>query len=207
MSNVRAQQAKGDAVFQKMLKWGLLLLAAIAIWVATILVATAVVKSRVPVSLSPMSHVFSIQENYAWATGTWVIEGQKQAFPLQTTQIRCEKEMRRCTAGTAIVMVGDQLNVDVSVHEVISWEKSRIVFVDDSPKCVQYVYTIDLVTKVANGVRRKRQGTQDDSANCAAFEQELQLSLKGGFREVFALENEAMPWFGKLALAPLKLFH
>jgi hypothetical protein len=197
----------GDAVLRKTLKWGGFFVAAIVLWLATVLIASAVVKSRVPVSLSAHGNVVSIRDVYASATGTWVIEGQQQAYPLQTTNIRCEKELRRCTSGTARVMAGDQLHVDLDVHDIVSWEKSRIVFVDDVPKCVQYIYTIDLITNVVNGIRRKRPDVAGDASDCAALDQELRLSLKGGFEQWWKLNQDAMPWFGKLALAPFKLFH
>jgi hypothetical protein len=100
-------------------------------------------------------------------------------------------------------VLGDSLKVDVSFHEIVSWDKSRVIFVDETPQCVRYVYTIDLVTKVANAVREKRKNA--DPSDCAAVEQELRLSLKDGIKEAYALQQEAMPWFGRLALAPLKL--
>ena len=188
----------------KVRKWTLVVIGALILWIGVVFLTSAVVKFRVPVQLSPGSSVINNGGFYVMANGTWVIEGDKQAFPLQTTQIRCEKEPLRCISGTAMVMSGDQLTVDVTVHEVASWNKSHIVFVDDAPECVKYIYTIDLATKSTNAVRQRR----PDSANpnCSSYDKELRLSLRSGFREVQVLEREAVPWFGRLAMSPFELF-
>lgn len=188
---------------RKVLKWIGVFVGAFLLWLTIVMVASAVVQDRVPVSLSPSKLVYGNQDSYAHASGTWVLENDDQAFPLQTTEIRCEKELRRCTAGTAMVMLGKQLHVDVTFYEIIAWEKSRVVFTDDSPSCVSYVYTIDLVTKVANGVRTKKKDAK--GAECANYEKELKLNLQDGFHVAYALQQKQMPWFGELALAPLKL--
>jgi hypothetical protein len=190
-------------VRRRTLKWGIVTLMVVVFWVGTVLAAIVVAKSRVPVNLPVWDSVSALGDSHAVAKGTWVIESQQQAFPLQTTDIQCEKELRRCTMATATVMSGDQLNLNVDFYEVISWDKSRIVFVNETPLCVRYIYTIDLATKATNAIRSKR---ASKGADCAAIDQELRLSLKNGFHEGLKLQEEAMPWFGKLALAPLRLF-
>jgi hypothetical protein len=191
-------------VARKVFKWIGIAFGVLVLWVIVIMITGAVVKSRVPVNLSPSKLVYGMQDSYAVASGTWVLENDEQAFPLQTTQIRCERETKRCTAGTAMVMLGDQMNVDVSFYDIIAWEKSRVVFTDDSPQCVSYVYTIDLVTKVANGVRSKKKDVT--TAECATYDKELKLNLQDGFHVAYALQQKATPWYGELAIAPFKLF-
>jgi hypothetical protein len=191
---------------KKFLTWGGAALGVFLVWLAGILVAGAVVQHQVPVSLSTSTVIRAVGDAYVVASGTWVMEGEAHAFPLQTTEIRCERELRRCSSGTAMVMLGNQLTVDVTFHEIVSWEKSRVVFVDDSPQCVQYVYTIDLASKAANGIRRKR-GRDALAPECSSvLNEELKLSLKSGFPEVQKLQESAMPWFGKMMLAPLRMF-
>jgi hypothetical protein len=151
-------------------------------------------------------HVQSIGD-YAFAIGTWVIEGEsRQAFPLQTTAIQCDKQLKKCSAATARVGFGNQLHVDLSSHDVLEWSASQIVFADNSPGCVSYIYTIDLLTESVNAVRRKR--AQSGSLEvCDGLEQELRVSLKDGFSVASTLQAEAMPWFGAVVLSPLKLFN
>lgn len=192
-------------MLRKVVRLGVILFGLLVLWVALVLFAGTVAQLRVPVDLSTFS-VSAVGDDYVRANGTWVIEGQKQAFPLQTTEIWCEREMKRCTSATAQVVEGALMFVDLGLYDIISWEKSRIVFVDDSPGCVRYVYTIDPVTKFANGVRKKKTNTDGAIGDCTAIDQELRLSLKSGFLVVNALREEALPWYGKVALAPLKLF-
>lgn len=138
-------------------------------------------------------------------SGTWVIEGQKQGYPLQTTTIKCEKELMRCAASTAMVLADEYLSADLDFYEVVSWENSRIVFVDDAPLCTSYVFTIDLATKSTNAIRRKKTAPADIERCAAVIHEELRMSLKDGFETARELRDEAYPWFGKLARAPLNL--
>jgi hypothetical protein len=181
------------------------LFAVLAAWIATLALAFAIVKSRVPVTLPLFAELFSSGSEYVSATGTWVIEGNRQAFPLQTTEIRCEARLKRCTVVTAEVGFSDQLRVTIDFFEIVDWSKSRVVFVDDAPICVQYVYTIDLLTQSVNGVRQKRAPPPREGADCDLVRDQLRLRLAQGFDVSSALEQEAMPWFGRLAAAPLKL--
>lgn len=190
---------------RKVLRWVLIIGVLLIVWIATLWVASSVVKARVPVDLPPFLSIVPVGDQYVSVEGTWVIEGQRQAFPLQATEIRCERAMGRCSSATAQVMLGDQMHVDLGFYDIVSWEKSRIVFVDDSPLCVRYVYTIDLISKSVNGVRTKRPQANPSAAPCESVDKELRLTLKGGLEVTSALQDQAMPWFGALALAPFKL--
>ena len=176
------------------------------LWVALIFLASAVIESRVPVNLVPFSSVSQFSNEYVSATGTWVIEGHNQAFPLQTTQIQCERKINRCTSATAQVMIGGQLHAHLDTYEIVNWEKARIVFLDDSPTCVSYIYTIDAASKSVGGVRRKKQDATGVLDDCAKFDRELRLSLRGGLEVTRKLQEEANPWFGQIVFAPFKLF-
>lgn len=191
---------------KRVLKWVGFGLAALAIWIGVAALAIAVQQSRVPVSLPTAGKMSSYSKDYVKVSGTWVIEGDKQAYPLQTTEISCERELKRCTSATGNVMGGDILNVFIDFYDIVSWEQSRVVFTDDNPNCVQYIYTIDFVSKSVNGVRQKRKAGPNLPEECAGLNQELRLSLKDGYKEYKQLQEQALPWFGHLALAPLKLF-
>lgn len=178
----------------------------VIVWAGVIYLATAVVKSRVPVSLGPSLSIHGGIGEFASAKGTWVIEGQKQAFPLQTTEIKCYARLRHCFSATAEVAGGDQLTVNLDSFEITEWTKSHVVFVDDSPLCVRYTYTINWAAKSATGIRHKRATPKVDSSLCLYItDQELRLSLRGGFEVWNPLQEKAVPWFGRIAVAPLKL--
>lgn len=186
------------------LRWVAVLVIALIAWVALIALSLTIVQLRVPINL-PSSQIFANAQSLR-VTGTWVIEGEKQAFPLQTTEIFCIRGEKQCTAASSQIMSGDQMIVDLSFYEVASWEKGRVVLIDSSPGCVEYVYTIDSASKVAYGVRRKKTNTTDALGVCSHLNGELRLTLKSGLEVTRKLNEEAMPWYGHLVLAPLKAF-
>ena len=81
----------------------------VAIWIAVAVLAGTIAQLRVPVNLTTYSGVTSVSDGYVKAAGTWVIEGDRQGFPLQTTEITCKRELKRCSSATAQIMLGNQL--------------------------------------------------------------------------------------------------
>jgi hypothetical protein len=192
---------------QRILRAVAILLGLLVIWIASMFLAGAVMQSRVPVNLAPFSSVTVLSDGYVNATGTWVVEGDSQGFPLQTTELSCERELKRCTSATAQLMLGAQMRVHLDTYEVVNWEKTRIVFVDTAPSCVNYVYTIDLATKAVSSVRTRKPNATGVLGDCATYDKELRLSLRGGLEVTKKLQDEALPWFGHLVFAPFKLLH
>jgi hypothetical protein len=192
---------------QRILRAVGILLGVLVLWIALMFLAGAVMQSRVPVNLAPFSSVTALSDGYVNATGTWVIEGDSQGFPLQTTELSCEREFKRCTSATAQVMMGTQMHVHLDTYQILNWEKTRVVFVDTAPSCVSYVYTIDLATKAVSGVRTRKPNATAVLGDCGAYDKELRLSLRGGLEVTKKLQDDALPWFGHLAFAPFKLLH
>ena len=99
---------------------GVLVLVVVVI-VVTLFVCLAYVKSRVPVALPPQ-YDGGITEvgDYGLirASGTWVIEGDRQGFPLQTSTIECWREMR-ANAGR----LGRRSGLEVSFMS--TWTRTR----------------------------------------------------------------------------------
>ena len=191
----------------RLIRTAVVLLGLLILWIALVFLAGAVIQSRVPVNLAPFSRVTLVSDGYVNATGTWVIEGDSQGFPLQSTEINCEREIKRCTSATAQVMMGTQMHAHLDTYEIVSWEKTRVVFVDTSPSCVNYVYTIDLATKSVAGVRSRKPNATGTTGDCSTYDRELRLSLRGGLEVTKKLQDEALPWFGHMVFAPFKLFH
>jgi len=175
----------------------------VAGWVGIVYVADLVAKSRVPVYLNFAA--FSDSPGYVLARGTWTIEGDEQAFPLQTTEIACRKDTRSCVIATAEVSFGRILTVTAETLPITEWTKTQVVFTDDFPRCVNYVYTLDLATKTANGVRRKNGTDNYAGIDCDKLAGDLRLTLRDGFPFSTKLERDALPWFGRVALAPVSL--
>jgi hypothetical protein len=182
------------------------LLGALTLWFALMFIAATIAQFRVPVNLPPLYISSGFTETHATVKGTWVTEGQRQAFPLQTTQIYCERELKRCTTATAQVMLGEQMYAHLDMFEILSWDKNLIVFLDNSPRCVSYTYTINFAGNSVTGIRKKKQKSVSTPDDCASLDQEIRLSLRGGFEISNSLRKEAMPWFGRFVFAPFEMF-
>lgn len=180
----------------------------LTVWLGVIYAADLIAQSRVPVALSQYSAVRDYSSSgFAFAEGTWVIDGEAQAFPLQTTKIMCRKDSAECVIATAEVSFGKILQVNVSTLPISQWTTTQVVFADDSPgSCADYVYTLDLATKTANGVRHAKRGKDVAGIDCGGPASELRLNLTDGFKVAYKLRQDALPWFGRLAVAPLRLF-
>jgi len=187
-------------------RWLRLALGALAIWVGGVVVTFSIIEQRVPVSLPLSGHVLQLDNGYVRAEGTWTIEGDDHAFPLQTTVIECWPERRECTAATAEVSSLKMLNIIVETFPVVEWTRTTLVFVNDSPLCVRYVYTINLATKSVTGFRARRdQPVSSPIIDCERLASELRLTMRSGFDVWRRLQDDATPWFGWVFLAPFKL--
>jgi len=186
---------------RQVLRWIIILVGIAVFWIAGLALSLTVVKLRVPVSL-PSAQILGGKMHVS-VSGTWIIEGEKQAFPLQAMTLLCVKTEKICHVASAQIMGGDQLMVQREIYEVESWEQGRVLLSDTSPRCVDYLYTIDIQSKAANGIRRNKKNP-DSTDVCPERSPELRLSLKGGFEVTRKLEEDAMPWFGHIFMAPLK---
>lgn len=184
----------------------IIVLSLLVLWVALVILAMTVTQLRVPVDLSSFNEISSITDDYVKASGTWVIEGDSQAYPIQTTEIWCERELHRCSSATAEIISGEQMVVHLDFFEVNTWDKNQVIFTDASPSCVDYIHTINLLTKSVTALRQKKLDTSKSIRDCSAVATELRLTLRKGSEVVAKARNEALPWFGELALSPLKLF-
>jgi len=178
---------------------------------SVIFLGSAVVDSRVPVSMPLQFQNADLlrkmaQLGYAGVKGTWTIEGQKSAFPIQTSEIDCLRDDRVCRAATATIGTGfgpPVLMVDQDSYAIANWTQDQIVFTDDQPTCASYRYTIDLVTGRTSGVRERKKSSDP---NCIKLEERLVLNLSNGSELTQKLRSEAEPLFLKLALLPFAIW-
>ena len=112
------------------------------LWLMT--VSENYVRSRVPVSL-PHSHAFVDlwDDGFVVLEGTWVIEGSRHAFPLNTSKIVCRA--KTCIDSMARISMGGvpNLSVDEVRHEITRWDKENLIYQTGS-ECVDYVYSIEV---------------------------------------------------------------
>jgi hypothetical protein len=116
---------------------------------------------------------------YVTAVGTWVFEDTKQAFPHQTTDIKCYRETKECKSAQAEIAF-DILTVQTETFPITSWDSQSIVYVSTDPLCVTYTYTISRSTNRVTGQRQTKPSSPTGS--CETFEKRtFALSLRDGF--------------------------
>lgn len=122
-----------------------------------------------------------------FASGTWVIEGDKGGVPFQTSKIMCRRG-ESCTSVSAEIGAG-MLNAEHDVMNIARWTPDIVVFTTDTI-CVSYTYTISRVDQRVIGTRDTKADAPTDS--CSIVEKRsLQLSLMDGFVVWTKIETEA----------------
>ena len=111
---------------------------------------------KVPVSLAGNGRV----EVGTWdsgvvvAQGTWTIDGQRHAYPMNMSEIHCVRQERRCY--TAEARLTDRyLTAELEQYDIWKWDNSTLEFGAEKG-CVTYVYAINRSTERLAGRRIKK---------------------------------------------------
>ena len=162
------------------------------IYIVTIIVLIYISESikimGVPVQLPGFSLYES--KDFVSVKGTWVIEGGDQYRPLQTSNIECNHSTNQCKEVMGSIEPNNSrlLFVELDTYDIVEWTDQHLTYVNNSPICVFYRYTIDWSTKSVTGIRVKRKDKVDDK-DCEVLEDELRLTLKDGL-EVYSKQSE-----------------
>ena len=153
------------------------------------LLSESYVKHNAPVS--PYGyHVFVDLWNtgYIGLQGTWIMENDKPAFPLQVSKITCSAREKSCIESRAEIS-GNTLIAHQDRYEITHWDE-RLLIYTDSAQCVDYIYTVIRETKQVSGVRKSKKGMEKD---CPDLNKEIKLRLTNGFDVYLQLQREATP--------------
>lgn len=145
-----------------------------------IIAANSIITAQNPIVLRSGVSVYteSWDRGYVSASGTWTMENARQAFPIQTSKIRCIREEKSCTAAQAEIAVGNMLHLETYDYDITKWDSTTILFRTDTD-CVEYVYTVDRSNRRLVGTRTKKANTGPD---CTMVEDKpLRLTLVDGF--------------------------
>lgn len=96
--------------------------------------------------------------------GTWILEGEQIAYPINTAEITCERDRRECRLIQADLVVpnlddsGDSymLSVNSDSYSIISWEPDEIV-ARDSGECRITLLTLNLNSNEVYEVTRNNE--------------------------------------------------
>ena len=116
--------------------------------VVILLAGFSIVNSLTPIKLPVGPHVYvdAWDRGFVSATGTWTMENDRPAFPVQTSNIRCYRDDKSCTAAQAEIAFGDTLHLETYNYDITKWDNTTILFRTDAA-CVEYIYTIDRANK------------------------------------------------------------
>ena len=99
-------------------------------------------------------------DGYVSAEGTWALQGEEQAWPEQTSRIRCLRNHGICLETTAIVessLFGTaerSLSVDLVIYQIERWDNVELVTKPyRGAYCVQQVRRISRIQKSVTGIR------------------------------------------------------
>jgi hypothetical protein len=96
------------------------------------------------------------------AAGTYQFQNQDMAWPLQTTQIQCIRSTMQCNEVTATVGATVDnpghglLSLYSSTLTITKWTDEELVAEDDTPLCVAYTLTINLIKKDVRKYKREK---------------------------------------------------
>ena len=152
---------------------------------SSLLIGGAVLGYRLGADLSRRvvlpSYFYNDMGDYVSAHGTWVMAGELQAWPVQTTKVTCTIDDMLCRETTAIVSDGiwdPVLSVLEEVHEIARWDTQEIVTQPKDKGCVRYILTIDRQHRQVLGRRITIDAT---SPPCKGMDlREFQLRLVDG---------------------------
>lgn len=116
---------------------------------------------------------------YLLAEGTWIIVGDSQSEPEQTTTISCRRSEDKCYAATATKGGGSSgyISSTMEIYEVERWDNFEIVTKPYDYRCTRYVIRLNRVQKSVIGIRSK----VSNSKECKVVEdKEFTLKLVDG---------------------------
>jgi|SRR5215469_2977942 len=156
----------------------------------------AYVQQQVPVGLIGLT-VFTDywDKGYVGLRGTWVIEREKQLFPLQVSEIGCRLAEKTCVESRAEIS-DTTLKVEQDTHEILSWDEHTLVYGNNDAICTNYIYTVSRDTKQVSGLRTIKPGME---STCTELSKELKLRLADGFPVYWEMVSEARPVAASMA--------
>ncbi len=151
------------------------------------------VQTQVPVSLyGGMVFVDLWDRGYVAMEGTWVMDGDQHAYPLNMSKIVCRADTKQCIDSQATVRAGHGvplLRVNEDLHEIARWDKDTLIY-QTNAGCVNYAYTVSRQTKQVAGIRTIKAGAD---ATCAGASREIKLRLTNGFDIYYQMQKDARP--------------
>lgn len=132
---------------------------------------------------------------YVSAQGTWVLEGERHASPINVSDINCFRSRELCHIAEARMtdFSGNALSVIQYDLPITRWDSSTLEFEEDA-RCLRTTYVINRTTQKLIYRRMRKQDVDDDEA-CDVYriKPDLSASLVDGFDELQDFKEERLP--------------
>jgi peptidoglycan hydrolase-like protein with peptidoglycan-binding domain len=120
------------------------------------------------------------------AQGTWVIEGEQQGFPFQTTEIRCDKQKQQYTEATAEYNLESSfLSITLNTYDIERWDEHEITTRPVDFRCESYTLRIGRAEESVTALRLR---TKTEGV-CGHLKTEMKLRLEDGFKVYWPLQK------------------
>lgn len=165
----------------------------LALAFVTLVVSESYVKHQVPVLVSRLQVFVDLwDKGYVALEGTWVMDGEEQAFPLNQSKIVCRAESQTCEEAIARISnygIDARLEADLERYEITSWDGNTLIY-RTGAKCVDYVYTVSRDTKQVSGIRTIKHGLESE---CSDLTKEIKLRLADGIDVWNQMQRDTEP--------------
>lgn len=129
----------------------------------------------------------SWEDGYVTASGTWELEGEALAAPVNHVEISCRREEGYCLEARAELFTqGNILGVATDRRQIVSWTRDTIATRTDT-SCGSYVMTISRGSESVNAleVNARSEGAGTSAIPCHLLEPRKEFRLVDGGRRDF----------------------
>jgi hypothetical protein len=144
----------------------------------------------IPLS-SSFVNVAAWDRGYFSAEGTWTIEREGHAFPINVSKISCFRQEKLCYEAQARI-TGNYLASDLEIHPVVKWDDTTLEFTNEAA-CVTYVYVANRRTAKVTGRREIKTKAGEECKLGFELKRDLALSLVDGPTVGRELQAKASP--------------
>ncbi len=144
--------------------------------------------------------------NYAGFGGTWIIDGEQHAYPVNYTDYKCYRSANRCYLAEASLSELDSsshLLVRTETMKVIKWDQSEILL-EDEATCRVSTISVNLVSKDVVMITRNKGDACSDQEILPKLPAPRIARLVNGFDVISKAHKEALEATRKLWSKPMQ---
>jgi hypothetical protein len=132
---------------------------------AVLVLASVVVLKSKEVSSPFLPHfVFSHDgtKGTFYGQGTWQLEDDESGLPIQSTTMRCYRQLMSCDEATVVISDNLMLPIEINTLKVQQWTADSIIVRGPTVICAEETYTIDLRTEFITGIATRKSACADE---------------------------------------------